>query len=188
MAKDFFHTINLEDHLEISAAIAAKLGVPGQELLGRKFYYKQAGRSIYLFDNGKYRFIDTLALDPPAYPELDGSSGGVVGIAEIALSGHRAVFLNSEGFRYAEPVGGSEDSVVGITTGAAAAGAKVSVRTFGQLSETSWSWTPNEPIYLAANGLLSQSPPTTGAVVVLAHALSSTSLFIRIQQPTYLES
>lgn len=65
MQRDFFHIINLEDNLETSAAIAAALDVTVQSLLGRKFYYKAAARTVYLFENGKYRKAVELTADLP---------------------------------------------------------------------------------------------------------------------------
>lgn len=103
--------------------------------------------------------------------------------AATALGGHRAVALVDGQADYA-----SADNLAtalacfGITIGAVASGAKARVQIAGRIVEGSWNWTPNEPIYLGLNGLLTQTPPTGGNIVrQLGLAETATSMLVQIQ-------
>lgn len=114
------------------------------------------------------------------------------GIAGPALGGHRAVGMDDTGvYRYASNATPADVlRVAGITVGAAASGAAVSVQTNGPITEPSWSWTPDAPVYLGQNGGLTQTAPTlaSGAVFSMAIgiALTPTSMFLRLNTPIYL--
>lgn len=128
-------------------------------------------------------------LDAQAASLLAGSGiGGSVaelkrsGIAAAALSGHRAVTPQVDG----RLVYASNDNAahlaapLWITVGAASSGSSVDVLLYGLMIEPSWSWTPG-PVYLGANGQLTQTPPAAPGAVFLAQvgtATSPTSLFV----------
>lgn len=116
----------------------------------------------------------------------------LVGVAGSPLGGHRVVGPGNDGaYRY---VGNDQPlhllRVAGITTGAAAAGASIVVQTAGPLTEPSWSWSPDLPVFLGTNGLLTQIPPTAsdGAVFVMivGVALTETSIFVHLASPLRL--
>jgi hypothetical protein len=101
--------------------------------------------------------------------------------ASVALSGQRAVSLNGAGgvvyFNPAQP------DVVGVTTGAVSIGQPVSVQIQDVLDEPSWSWTPGLPVYAGTNGVLSQTPPSSGYLVVVGVALTPTKMRIEPEPP-----
>lgn len=114
-----------------------------------------------------------------------GDPGGATGVtktAGVSLSGHRAVVLNSssEAIYADSSVLTHRDKVLGITTGAASAGADATILTYGELVEPSWAWTLDEPVFLGLNGLLTQTVPTSGFVQRVGFPTSATSLFIDI--------
>jgi hypothetical protein len=91
----------------------------------------------------------------------DGDARTVTAAAN--LSGHRAVKLSAPGAVYADShTVADAGRTIGITTGAAANGTSVTVQTAGPLTESSWSWTPAAPIYVGANGALTQTVPAVG--------------------------
>lgn len=103
-------------------------------------------------------------------------------LAGEALGGHRAVHVAADGSaRYASAsLPATAAAVIGITAGAAALGASVSVQTGGRIVEPSWNWTPG-PVYLGESGLLSQTPPASGTVKEIGVALAATELLIDIK-------
>ncbi len=112
--------------------------------------------------------------------------------ADTALGGHRAV--RSTGVvsvGYASCADASQgDDVLGITLGAAPPGGAVLVQTGGELTEPSWSWAPQEPIYLGLDGGLTQlqpMPPSAAFVLPVGFATSATSMVIRFDDPVYFE-
>jgi uncharacterized protein YgbK (DUF1537 family) len=119
---------------------------------------------------------------------LDINSGGLVPISDdvsltagVSLSALRAVTSNANG----EAVYASNDTlanaqVIGITSNAASAGAGVTIKTSGILTDASWSWTKGT-VYLGTNGQLTQTAPTGGAIVVhVGRALTATTLQIDV--------
>lgn len=117
-----------------------------------------------------------------------GSAGTAidnVGTAAIALGGQRAVYLSGTGLRYATSADISTLDVVGITVGAVNSGDLVTYRVSGVLTDPSFNFVPG-PIFLGANGLLTQTIPLTGGTAVLGVALSATSMSVRILQPIEL--
>lgn len=104
------------------------------------------------------------------------------------LGGHRAVRVHTDSKAYyadnTTPL--SLHSVVGITSGAASSDDVVTVVTSGRMSEPSWTWTLNAPIFLSTMGLLTQTPPTSGIQRIVGIPFSATELFIQQQPPLQL--
>jgi hypothetical protein len=95
-----------------------------------------------------------------------GDAGGITRrIANVALGGHRVVKgLASGNAAYASSdVSGDNALILGITEHAADADAEVSVRYQGDMEEGSWNWSPG-PVFCGVNGVLTQTPPSTGFV------------------------
>jgi len=117
--------------------------------------------------------------------------GTVIRRAAGPLGGHRVV--RSAGVDLVEYASAANpehgDDTLGITTGAAGDGLEVVVRTRGPIRFDGWNWTPLEPLYLALDGAMTQTPPepANGAafVQVVGHAESSTTVFLSPQQPIY---
>lgn len=116
------------------------------------------------------------------------AGGNVVQLQAVGvLGGHRVVRSVPGGIGYASannPLHG--DDVVGITL-QAGADELINVQVAGEVEEPSWDWTPQEPIFLGADGLLTQVPPEEPAafVLVFGFATSPTSIMIRIEPPIY---
>jgi hypothetical protein len=108
--------------------------------------------------------------------------------AASTLSGHRALKLNIDGkVEYAS----SDDlsdvrKVIGVGLNAATLDNPITVKGQGEIEESSWSWTPELPIYLGVAGALTQSPPSTGFVQILGTAISATKMFVNIEAPILL--
>ena len=110
-------------------------------------------------------------------------------IAATAVGGHRVVAWRSDGqIRYATNLTPADAwASVGVTTGAATAGAMVTVQPSGLLTEPSWAWTPLTPIYLGVNGLLTQTVPLPPAFLrIIAVAITPTTVWVAPQPPVIL--
>lgn len=122
---------------------------------------------------------------------VPGPTGGEVvqRIAATVLGGHRVVrAIDGVAVGYASAaVVGQGDDTLGITTTAADAGANLNVQTVGQITFNGWGWTPGEQVFLAVDGLLTQSPPgpEDGAefLQVIGTAVEADTLLIAIQPP-----
>lgn len=139
-----------------------------------------------------------LTLGPPARtlevalsPMLRGEPGdGGLSLQTAAhpLSGHRIVTLNGAGLLvYASNADIAQaHRIGGISTNAADAGGGVFVQRSGPLEEPSWSWSTSDPVFLGADGALTQVPPAApdaGFQLVVGFPISATKLFINIGIP-----
>lgn len=119
---------------------------------------------------------------------LDIESGGIVAanidttlVASTSLSALRCITTDGSGqAKYATPDTLANAVVIGISTTAANTGENITVKTSGQLTDASWSWTKGT-IYLGANGVLTQTAPSGGSIVVhVAKAITATTIIIDI--------
>lgn len=122
---------------------------------------------------------------------LAGSTQGPPGSPDFAymtaapVGGHRVVAVEADGrVRHADPtIADDFFRVAGISTHAAVADAAVSVRNDGILNFEGWTWTPGQPVFAAAGGLITQSPLGVGALIQIGAALSATSIYVRVERP-----
>lgn len=113
--------------------------------------------------------------------------------AAVPMSGHRVVLLDVTGaLAYADAFTPSHAyRVLGVTLNAAIPGQNVIVQWFGEISEPSWVWDPLLPVWLGADGVLTQTPPSTiGAAfaLIVGFASTPTKLQVDLQPPILLEA
>jgi hypothetical protein len=103
--------------------------------------------------------------------------------ASISLSALRAVILDNTGqFAYADSSTPSHAyRVAGILPYAISQGAEGVAYRLGEITDAVWNWTRGSPIFLGTNGQLTQTPPATGILLVLAQPISPT--VINLVQP-----
>ena len=114
--------------------------------------------------------------------------GAAFAVAGEALGGHRVVISSAGALYYASSTNlAHKNRVIGLTLGAVTIGAVASYLKEGLITEPSWTWNTSLPVYLADNGLLTQTPVnTTGFVMIVGMPASSTSLYISFQSPIIL--
>lgn len=101
--------------------------------------------------------------------------------AGTALSGHKAVCVKSDGKAYyADTSDSSTQGVLGISTGAAVLNALVSIQTQGELQHNGWDWAISEPVFVGANGGLTQSVIGTAYIQCVGMATASNTINIDI--------
>ena len=108
--------------------------------------------------------------------------GTLTKIAGMILGGHRVIVLDAVGQAiYADHTDITHrDKVLGLTLGAALEDAEVSIKTYGEITEPSWTWTLNEPVYLGTLGQLTQVLPITGFLMRIGFPIASDKLFVDI--------
>lgn len=121
-----------------------------------------------------------------------GPEGGTseTRVAAAVLGGHRLVrSVSASEVGYADPSDPTHgDDTLGLTLGAAAAGADVQVQRTGQVVHAGWAWTPGEPVFLGPAGVPTQSPAAEAAFEqVIGYAEDATTLNLRIEPPVYAE-
>lgn len=118
----------------------------------------------------------------------DPSSSAIQAVvlpASGSIGGHRAV---SVGFDFIAGYADKDSAplVFGVSTGAVNDGDNVTIQISGEMTESSWSWVPGVPLFLGSSGLITQTPPETGHLVVIGSAVSATKIIINIDQPVTL--
>lgn len=142
--------------------------------------------SVIQADGGMVTVIE--AQQGPSGPPGAGVSNTLV--AQQPLGGHRIVI--AAGLNGADHADATDPAhfgrVVGITTGAAAALAEVTVQSAGPIDEASWSWVPDADIWLGTNGLMTQTPPSSAAFVQrVGFALTPTRIWVDLSEPVLSE-
>lgn len=77
------------------------------------------------------------------------------------------------------------DYFLGITISSAALGREVVVKRSGTIDDASWNWDPGL-VYLGADGMLTQTPPTTGWELVVGNSPSPQRLNLDFDEPVLL--
>lgn len=111
-------------------------------------------------------------------------------IASTNISGDRGIVLNSVGQAiYADnTIMSHGNKFAGVSQGAATSGTAVSIKSFGEMTEPTWNWTVDEPVYLGAGGLLTQTVPVSPAKfsIIVGMATAATKLFINPMPPIFI--
>lgn len=129
------------------------------------------------------------AQGPQGIQGIPGSGGGssdIIKIATIALGGQRVVISDgaSNATYASNQVLAHRDFVLGVTTGAASAGAAVTVKRSGEMIEPTWNWSLGN-VWLGINGLLTQTPPVSPALFsrIIGTAIAPTVVRIDLREP-----
>lgn len=144
-----------------------------------------SGSSIVTALDSTSALITTVAVPGPQGAKGDAGDANVTQIHEAAtnLSGHRAIRVVA-GLAYF--CDGSDAAhigrAIGISTGAATAGADVSIQTSGLLMEPSWSWIDG-PVYVGTAGVLTQQLSGLAYVHQIGLAVSATQIDINPLSP-----
>lgn len=131
--------------------------------------------------------LDVGVQGPPGVPGQPGEASLML-IAGGPIGGHRVVRSLAGVAIYAD-----QDTVpdavcvLGVTQGAASAGAPVQVQLMGTMDEPSWAWTPDQPLFVGPTGTLTQTPPATGYRLIVGVALTATKINIGLKMPIVLE-
>lgn len=124
---------------------------------------------------------------PTPQPTTGGAQYSSLLTAANSLSALRVVVLANNQLTYADSsLPEHAFKVVGLLPAAVVAGATVQVLTDGSISDSSWNWNPERPIFLGANGQLTQTAPETGFLLQVATAATSTQIDFEIQEAILL--
>lgn len=160
------------------------------EIITEQVLVFENGEQVLVLDGDDIEALDVAEQGPPGPQGIPGPTGGTAlqYPAGMALGGHRMIVLDDTGLAiYADnSIPAHAGKVLGMTTGAANPGELATIQTGGELTEPSWSWLLNQPIYLGANGLLTQTPPVTGFSLIVGFPITATKAYISIKQLIFL--
>lgn len=141
--------------------------------------------------DGQSGLVALVGVPGPAGPPGPPGSGGAVTLSLAAgasgVSGHRVVAAIGGVAVHADIADPAHaDAVIGLSLGAAAGGAPATIQASGEVAESSWAWTPGQPLFVAAGGMLSHTAPAAGWTQLIAVAISSTRILLNPRQAVYL--
>jgi hypothetical protein len=126
---------------------------------------------------------------------VSGSSGTAIPqptpgqyAATTALSIHKMVALIGGSLVLADQTNlAHADAIAGLTLNAAAVGQKPQLARAGLIEDSSWSWTPGQPIFLGTNGNLTQdgSTITSGFLMQVGWVPEPTKIYLEIEEPIF---
>lgn len=126
----------------------------------------------------------TVTLGPYIEVAGAGGGGGLTGLAGETINGHRVVAWAADGtLVHAQPA--NVFAIAGLTTASASIGGVVTAANDGAVTFAGWSWTAG-PVFLGADGTLTQTLPATGFAVVIGRG-DGTRLFINLQPPVAVQ-
>lgn len=108
--------------------------------------------------------------------------------AATNVGGHRMVFSDANGeVSHASNLNPAHlNKVLGLSLNAASAGDPVTVLRNGSAALVGWNWDESLPLYLADDGLLTQTPPASGYSLIVGFAETPTTVFVRLREPIIL--
>jgi hypothetical protein len=121
-------------------------------------------------------------------------SSGPQSLIDRSLENTRIAYQSIQGHRVIANRNGLADicdvldinsckNAIGIGLNAAAIGEAVTIVSFGEISESSWQFITDAPVFLGPNGTLTQTIPQAGIFLQVGIAQSATSIFVDISNP-----
>ena len=127
-------------------------------------------------------------VDPPGpLPSEYASALRITQLAGTSLSALRIVYSDGTHVR---PLDNTDLSnvprLLGMSLTAGLLDEEIVVQRQGMLFDLSWTWVPGF-LWLGTAGQLTQIPPSSGACIIVAEALSATQILLSPFDPTYQE-
>lgn len=126
--------------------------------------------------------IEVCRQGPPGPQGDPGPTGGQFSITTAqAVGGHRVIALNAdrEGV-YADQADVLATTVVGFSANAAVAGDDVTLVQSGPLEYPAGGLIPEQPVFLGSDGLITQTPPSSGWLLRVGTALATNYITVDI--------
>ena len=97
-----------------------------------------------------------------------------------AVSGSGGMILSFNGDGTVSPCDPTQPGYefAGVSMGAFTAGETFQAVHSGLMTDSSWSWSPQMPIFASPGGLMTQAVPTSGILHRMATAMSATAIIV----------
>ncbi|AWY09385.1 hypothetical protein vBRpoPV13_28 [Ruegeria phage vB_RpoP-V13] len=108
-----------------------------------------------------------------ATPTNNSGTLDVTIIAQQVVNAYRAVGYDG---LFTQPNADSLSRYAGVTRMATVIGDPIDVVRQGLMTEAGWNWTPNQPVFISANGVITQTVPVGTPIRRIGWAISATEL------------
>lgn len=121
----------------------------------------------------------------PQGPAGTGTNVDVFLPTNSPIGGYRVIVSDASGYAlHADYTNLNHAScILGVSTTAVTDNSTLTIRSSGFLEEATWNWTLYQPIYLGVDGVLTQTPPASGFIQIVANVITPTKLLINIKDP-----
>lgn len=148
-----------------------------------KVYIRETLSKVIIKDNISKVIIKQVGTPGPMGEKGNDSNQSefIVG-NPLGIGGHRIVYLDiSQKLQYATSFDlKTVNKIIGMSLNASSFGAVCRVQSNGLITDNSFSFKIDYPIYLADNGLITQIYPIGGCCKVLGYPITSTSFNLNI--------
>lgn len=126
--------------------------------------------------------IEVCRQGPPGPQGIPGPVGSQFSVtAAVPLGGHRVIALNADRKGvYADQADVLATTVVGFSASAAVVGDGVMLVQSGPLEYPAGGLTPEQPVFLGSDGLITQTPPSSGWLLRVGTALATDYIAVDI--------
>ncbi len=120
---------------------------------------------------------------------LPGAGNSVVVLAESLIGGGRVIAIENEIPIYASNNNKAiAKKVIGISLGAAEANAELTIQTTGLMTDPSWNWNVEKPLFLGTNGLMVQDYPSDADfLLIVGEPVSNDTIKVNIETPIIIK-
>lgn len=103
----------------------------------------------------------------------------------FTVGGGRVLSLDNTGnLIYADnTINTTAETLIGISVNSAIPGDIVRIVYNGEADDSGWTWLPGKQLYVGINGVITQTPPTSGYVMPIGIARSPTKIVVQIRTP-----
>lgn len=111
--------------------------------------------------------------------ELEATAGEVISALKLVYFDGVNVFVGDKGSY-------GTSKLLGVAVNAGGVGDIIKVHLMGQISDPSFNYTLNAPLFLNSNGTITEVPPTVGFSCRVGFSLGPGRIFVRIDEPIQL--
>lgn len=127
-----------------------------------------------VIEQNKIEVISVLEQGIPGPKGDDGEPLYITSEANEDIGGHRVVTIFNGLSNYADNISNYHGQIA-LTMSAVESGNNFNAYISGILTEPTWNFIQG-PVYLSINGLLTQTLPTAGSIIMIGNALSSITI------------
>ena len=107
-------------------------------------------------------------------------------VAGETIPANKVIYVNDKAYLASSNQVAHRDRIVGVSVAAAVISANITIRTFGEMYNNTWSWDVAKPIFCGLNGELTQTAPASGFSCIIGNAIDTDRIFVIIQDSILL--
>lgn len=127
---------------------------------------------------------DEIYVESPTDTTVIGGGSGMDSLSVSVIAAENIFkydVVTVDGYRADSETDAHRNKILGVSTENIPVGQSGNILIFGYLTNPSWSWTTNNPVFLKDN-LISEIPPLTGFSCQIGNIKSASKIFVNIRR------